>query len=403
MAQSPRLQTDWRAVLAAVACGVAVALNVGKVPIAMTQLRAEFGLSLIAAGWVASMISAIGVTSALLIGLLGDRIGALRMCLVGLGISVLGGVGALLSASAVPLLASRFCEGAGTVFVAVSAPALLSAASAPHDRRFALGMWSSYLPGGVALIMLLAPLVLPFGGWRSVWLVALGIALAAGVALWRSRAAYHVAAQQTSELSALAEAKQALAQREPWLLGLAMTSWTIQHYALIIWLPTILKEQRQLSALAVSLLSCMMVLVNVPGNLLGGYLLQRKFRRGDLIAFASVVTGLSGCGVFLDLFPDLLRYLLCLLLSFTGGLIPASVLSASASLARSSKQVGTLQGLFTQFGNLGPFFGPPAIAMLVVASGNWSAALWITVAAAVVGIVLGAIIARHERARSSPR
>ena len=47
-----------------------------------------------------------------------------------------------------------------------------------------------------------------------------------------------------------------------------------------------------------SLLSCMMVLANVPGNLHGGSLLQRNFRRGSLIAFASLVTGLCGIGIF---------------------------------------------------------------------------------------------------------
>jgi len=56
-------RTDWPAVLAAVLCGVAVAMNVGKVPIAMSELRAEFGLSLVAAGWVSSMINTLGVTT----------------------------------------------------------------------------------------------------------------------------------------------------------------------------------------------------------------------------------------------------------------------------------------------------------------------------------------------------
>ena len=68
-------ETDWRAVLAAAFCGVAVAMNVGKVPIAMEQLRGEFGLSLVAAGWISSMINLIAVTSALLSGL---RCAALR-------------------------------------------------------------------------------------------------------------------------------------------------------------------------------------------------------------------------------------------------------------------------------------------------------------------------------------
>ena len=389
-------ETDWRAVLAAAFCGVAVAMNVGKVPIAMEQLRGEFGLSLVAAGWISSMINLIAVTSALLFGLFGDRVGALRLCLAGLVISLLGGLGALFAASEWALLLSRFAEGAGMVSVAVSAPALLSAASSPHDRRFALGIWSSYLPAGVGLVMLLAPLVVPLGSWRGLWLLTLGMLLLATVALWRSRPAYHIAAPGGHDPHPVVAARQALGQPEPWLLASAMTSWTLQHYALIIWLPTFLREQRDLAAPTVALLSCLMVLANVPGNLLGGSLLQRHFHRGNLIVAANVVTGLCSLGIFLDALPDLVRYALCVLLSFTGGLVPASVLSSSASYARTSKQIGTLQGLYMQFGNIGPFIGPPLIAMLVAASGRWHDAMYITGGAALGGIALGLLIRKRE-------
>lgn len=395
--QPIRSDTDWRAVLAAVLCGVAVAMNVGKVPIAMPQLRAEFGLSLVAAGWVSSMINTLAVTTALLFGLLGDRVGALRMCFIGLSFSALGGVVALFAGDETALLVSRFAEGAGVVCVAVSAPALLSVACNPIDRRFALGIWSAYLPAGVSLIMLLAPLVTPLGGWRGVWVLTLLVIVLAALAVNRSRSAYRLPVRPGLEAHPLAAAKEALSRAEPWLLAFAMASWTIQHYALIIWLPTFLREQRDLAPVAVSLLSCLMVLVNVPGNLLGGRLLQRHFQRGNLIAFASLVTGLSGVGIFLDVFPDLVRYGLCLTLSFTGGLIPASVLSASASFARTPKQIGTLQGLFIQCGNLGPFVGPPIIAMMVAASGLWRDALIVTGTAALLGIALGLLVRRCER------
>lgn len=395
----PPSTTDWHAVLAAAFCGVAAALNVGKVPIALTQLREEFGLSLVAAGWLASMINALGVTTGVLFGLLGDRIGALRLCLGGLFISMLGCLAGLAAGGAAAMLASRFVEGVGMVSVAVSAPALLSAASRPHDRRFALGIWSAYLPAGVGLAMLLAPLVMPWGGWRGLWLLAFAGILLATLALWRARPGYRLAEYAESQRpDPIGEAKQALGQIEPWLLALAMSCWTIQHFALIIWLPTYLKEQRDLSALAVSLLSCAMVLVNVPGNLLGGRLLQRHFRRGNLIVCANFVAGLSGVGIFLDVLPDPVRYALCLLLSFTGGLVPASVLSASANYARTPKQIGTLQGLFMQFGHLGPFAGPPLIAALVAASGLWRDALIVTGAAALLGIALGLLIRRREAA-----
>jgi cyanate permease len=388
--------THWPAVLAAVLCGLAVAMNVGKVPIALPELRAEFNLSLVAAGWVSSMISALAVSCALLFGLLGDRLGPLRMCFLGLFASLAGSAIALFAGSAAILLLSRFLEGAGMVAVAVSAPALLSAASQPGDRRFALGIWSSYLPAGVGLIMLVAPLAESVGGWRAVWACAMLVALAAIGSIWLLRPAYGSATPAASRAHPLATARDALSRPMPWLLAFTMASWTVQHYALIIWLPTFLQEQRGLAAQPVALLSCLMVLVNVPGNLIGGALLQRHFRRGNLIAFASLVTGLSGAGIFLDVLPDLARYGLCLLLSFVGGLIPASVLSSSASLARTPNQIGTLQGLFMQCGNLGPFVGPPIIAMLVAASGLWRDALFVTGGAAILGVVLGLLVRRQE-------
>lgn len=397
-----RASTDWRAVLAAALCGLAVAVNVGKVPIAMGELRAEFGLSLVAAGWISSMINTLGVSTGILFGLLGDRVGALRMCHAGLAASILGGLLGLAAGSEVALLLARFLEGAGMVAVAVSAPALLSSATLPSDRRFALGIWSSYLPAGVGVAMLLAPLVMPLGGWRGMWSLSLAILVLAALGIRRCRPAYDLPALPAAHVPSPAApspwrvAAQTLAHPAPWLLAFAMCSWTLQHYALIIWLPTFLGEQRGFGMLATALLSCLMVLANVPGNLLGGSLLQRGWRRGDLIALASLASGLASLGIYLDGLPDLLRYLLCLLLSFIGGLIPASVLSASAHLAKTAKQIGTLQGLFMQTGNIGPFVGPPLIAALVSASGQWHDALWVTGSAAAAGILLGLVLRRRE-------
>lgn len=390
-----RTSTDWRAVLAAAACGVAVALNVGKVPIAMVELRAEFGLSLVAAGWISSMINTLAVGTGLIFGLLGDRVGALRICYGGLAASALGGLLGLAAPGSL-LLLSRFLEGAGLIAVAVSAPALLTSAAAPADRRFALGIWSSYLPAGVGLIMLLAPLTLPLGGWRALWWLALAALAMSALAVRRFEPAYEVLHAPAGAESPWQTARQALAQPAPWLLAFAMMSWTLQHYALIIWLPTFLKEQRGLATLATALLSCAVVLANVPGNLLGGSLLQRGLRRGTLIAGASLISGLCAAGIFLDLLPDLARYALCVIQSFVGGLIPASVLSSSAQLARTPKQIGTLQGLYMQVGNFGPFIGPPLIAALVAASGLWRDALWVTGAAAACGVVLGLALRKFD-------
>ncbi|MDO9285852.1 MAG: MFS transporter [Aquabacterium sp.] len=388
--------------LAAALAGVAIAMSVGKVPLALPTLRAELGLSLVQAGWVSSMLTTLAVVTALGFGLAAGRIGALRMVLGGLGVSALASLAALavpaLSANAgfQLLMATRFFEGAGFMAVSVAGPALISAATAPADRRFALGVWSSYMPAGAGLAMALSPLLLPSNGWRGLWLAAAAVLALAAAAAWQQRAWYAPAAG-SSHAAPAGPALAVLRQPLPWLLALTFGAWALQHFALIVWLPTFLKEQRGLSAGWVALLTCVMLLVNVPGNLIGGALVQRGVPRGRLIATAHLLTGLCGLGLFNETLPDGQRYGLCVALSFIGGVIPAAVMSSSALLARNPRQIGALQGLIMQGSQLGQFIGTPLIAAVVAASGQWASARWVTAGAAVLGLMLGLAAWAAER------
>lgn len=385
--------THWPAVLAAAFIGVAIAVNIGKLPLALPLLRSELGLSLVQAGWVGAMMNALAMVAALAVGLMAGRLGALRTVMTGLGLSALAsllGLGAshttgTAAGSFAWLMGSRFLEGAGMLAVAVAAPSLISAASASADRRFALGVWACYMPVGVALGMALAPALLPAAGWQGLWLAATLLLALAGVAAWRQRAWYAPAGESGHKMP-LQDAMRVLHQPLPWLLALCFGLWALQHFALIIWLPTFLKEQRGLSPGWVALLSCAMLLVNVPGNLLGGVLVQRAWSRGRLIMLANLVTGLCSLGLFSDALPDGLRFGLCMLLSFAGGLIPVAVMSSSAVLAHHPAQISAIQGLMMQGSQLGQFIGTPLIAAVVAFSGQWSSARWITAGAAALGL-----------------
>ena len=404
--------THWPAVLAAAFTGVAIAVNIGKLPLALPLLRSELGLSLVQAGWVGAMMNALAMAAALAVGLWAGRLDALRVVLAGLGLSAAasllglaaGPLGSSPGAALAWLLGSRFLEGAGMLAVAVAAPSLISAASAPADRRFALGVWACYMPVGVSLGMALAPLLLPASGWRGLWLAAALLLALAALAAWRQRARYAPAAGSGHRLS-LRQAVQVLRQPLPWLLALCFGLWALQHFALIIWLPSFLKDQRGLGAGTVALLSCTMLLANVPGNLLGGWLVQRGWPRGRLIVLAHGVTGLCALGAYGDALPDGARFGLCVLLSCVGGLIPVAAMSSSAVLARSPAQISALQGLIMQGSQLGQFIGTPLIAAVVAASGQWSSARWVAGAAAAAGMALGLWVWQVERrgpARPAP-
>lgn len=384
--------TRWPAVLLATLCGVIAAMNIGKLPVALPVLRQDFGLSLVDAGWVVSAFNFLAVVMAVFFGIVGDHLGAVRFCLLGLLLSLAGTVLGLASGGLFALLVSRFCEGAGFIAIGVSAPALISAASSAADRRFALTVWSCYMPAGAGIAMLLAPLFLADGNWQALWwLVALLLGATTAV-FYAMRGVYHVPA--SGQPAGLREFRTALAQARPWLLALVFTCYSVQFFAVTTWLPTFLREERHFSTSAISLLTAMTMVVNVAGNLCGGWLMQRRVRRGQLILVANAAMGAAAVGIFTGALGDALRYALCLVLTFVGGIVPASVLSSSAVLARTPRQIGTLQGLYIQGSNLGQFLGPPAIASLVSVSGDWRSALLVTGAAAAAGAGLGAWLRR---------
>src|SRR5574337_891082 len=377
-----RAATHWPAVLAAAACGVACAMNVGKVPPALPLLRSELGLTLVQAGWVSSALNTLAVVASFAFGLLTARVGAMPMVIGGLLLGAAASLAGLAAGGFASLVASRVVEGAGFMAVTVAGPGLIHVAAASAQRRFALGLWSAYMPAGAGLALALSPLLLPRSGWRGLWLASAAALLIAAALAWRQRRHY-VAAVGGTHASQLAPALAVLRRLTPWWLALAFGAWAIQHFALII-----------------GLLTCLMLFANVPGNLIGGALIQRGLPRGWLIAAAHLATGLCALGIFVDTWSDAVRYALCVALSFIGGLIPSSVMSSSVALARTPQQIGVLQGLLLQGAQLGQFLGSPLIAAVVAAAGSWTAARGVMAGAAAIGVALGVVVARDERRRS---
>ena len=390
--------THWAAVAAVLCAGLAVALNVGKVPVALPLLRAELGLTLVQAGWVSSMLTTLSLVFAAFVGMWVGRLGALRMVLSGLAVCVLASLAATLHPGWPLLITSRLVEGLGFMVVAVTCPALITAASAPAGRRFALSLWSAYMPAGASVAMLASPLLLPATGWQGLWVLTALLMLLALLALWSQRSRFGAAAPAATAagVSFLGPVRAALGHALPWLLALSFAVWATQHFALIVWMPTYLQEERQAGPALTALLTGTMLLACVPGNLLGGWLVQRGLRRGTLLTAGQLAAGLGALAYSADSLPDALRYAAAVFVSFAGGVIPAGIMSSSTVLARSPQQIGTLQGLYMQGAQLGQFIGTPLIAAVVAANGHWRSALAVTGPAALIGIGIGLAAGRLE-------
>lgn len=178
-------------------------------------------------------------------------------------------------------------------------------------------------------------------------------------------------------------------------MALLFACYVGQWTSIMVWLPTFLSEHGASTAVAATA-TALMVLVNAPGNLTGGWLLARGLPRGAIIIGGSVLAALCEIGMLSAGVPGPVRFALVLLFSFCSGVIPASIFAGLPVHARSHQHISTGNGMVLQFSNLGQFFGPLAIAWIASRFGAWEATLAALLAFAAGGAVLGAVLGRIE-------
>ncbi|VCU72557.1 Hexuronate transporter [Pigmentiphaga humi] len=393
----PQRSTDWPGIALGIACGILVALYVGKMPPALPLLQSDLGLSLREVGWVVSVFSTMATLVAACMGLVSGRLGAWRCTLAGLGALICGGLLGAASGSYTVLLASRVLEGVGQIAIVVSVPALLVGRSAPHQARLVLALWSAYMPLGISLALLASPLLLNGGHWRLLWSTIAALTAVCAVWLWHWRQRYATVRPSAQALD-WHRLSSGVRQLLPWVLAASFTFYAIQFFTVMTFLPTWAVQERGLSLQTASMITAGVIFFNAVGSVLGASLLQRGLRGSSLVMAAHIVVGLSACAIFSDWLPDVARLAACASLNLIGGILPAATLSAAPRLARTPDQIASLQGLFLQGSNLGQFVAAPLVTWVVTASGTvpvWSHALPLMAVCALAGLGLG-IFARKR-------
>jgi len=390
--------TSWRGIWAVFAGGLVAGAYMTKVPPTLPALRGELGLSLIEATFIVTTFNVLGMLVGMIAGMLGDRFGRRRLSITGLVLMALGGVWGASVDEFVPLLASRFVEGVGFIMFAVPAPALMSAMAADaRDRAKALGLWSSYMPSGGTIALLLAPWLLVAWSWRALWVV-----FAAGAAIAAIVMTFTVTETPRAQVSSFRLVTESLAQPGNIAMSVLFACYVAQWTSVMVWLPTFLTEHGASTAGA-AVATALMVMVNVPGNWLGAWLLSRGVPRGRLVIAAAVIAALCEIGMLPSTLPGDARFVLVLVFSFSAALMPASIFAGLPVHARSPAHIATGTGMVQQASNIGQFFGPLVIALIASRFGGWEAALWVMLAfaagAAACGVALGTIEQRFARSK----
>lgn len=389
-----RASTHWVAVLVIVGSGVAAALQVGKPAIAAPMLEDDLGLGLKAIGWLAGIFALLGLVGGIPTGAFVTRFGARRILVIGLLVTAAGAALGAALPGLVNLFVGRVIEGAGFLLVTVAAPSLIEEIARPADRDLAFALWSCFMPVGMAAAMLVGPL---FGDWQTMWWASGALALAICIAV---PLVIPASGQGTSMFWRSLRRDTMTVASDRGALGLAITLalYSLMFFAVFSFLPVLLMERLQVTHQTAGLLSALASAVNVIGNLAAGLLLSKGFSRPTLLIAACLIMGLASFGIFLPVLPDSAAFLLCLLFSAVGGVIPAILLSSAPIVARTAGLVPIVLGLIIQGNNFGQILGPTAIGSTLVRFG-WESAAYMVAGSALIAVLVVASTLRRIGAK----
>lgn len=384
--------TRWGAVLLLVGAGIVAALQVGKTAIATPMLQSDLGLDLSAVGWLTGVFAVLGLFGGIPAGALVASFGGRRILLLGLLTIVVGAALGAWSPSFSPLFISRIVEGAGFLLITVAAPSILEHVAERSRRDLAFALWSCFMPAGIAIAMLVGPF---FHDWRAMWWASSALALVVAIAV---TFIVPVTGNRTrwSWNQLRTDATSTIRAGGPLMLAVAFGFYSLMFFALFSFLPVLLMERMQVSHQTAGLLSALATAANIAGNLAAGFLLSRGMGRPILIAGASLTMGVAGFGIFLPVLPDVPTFMLCVLFSAVGGLIPATLLSSAPLVAPVAGLVPVILGLIMQGNNLGQIIGPVAVGSAIQTYG-WSSAALIVAIAAILAVATAVALGRTLR------
>jgi predicted MFS family arabinose efflux permease len=272
----------------------------------------------------------------------------------------------------------------------------------PGDQRLGMAVWTTYMPTGSGTMMLLAALILPGTSWRAVWLVASAASLLMLLALLLGALSRReLDRRPASHRPVLADMTEVATSGGALAIALCFGAYACCWFAVIGFLPTLQIERLGFTTSTAAIVTALVAMVNVAGNLSAGWLLHHGVPRVVVIVGAAVAMSFCAGGIFVDGVPDLLRLVLAGIYSAVIGVIPGALFTAIPVHAPRPLLAGATAGLLMQGSSIGSLLGPPITGALV-ASGGWPAAAWLTSVALGIAAAAGLFLHWREKRRLAP-
>ena len=399
MADNNQLRlTQWPIVWVALGAGIVAATHIGKLPPAMPEIRLSLNADLITGGWIASMISFTGFALGLIAGSVADRIGQRRGLILGLFAMTAGSLLGAFAQSGEIMLVSRLIEGLGFTSVTITGAGMIAHVTVDRDRKWALGVWSSYLPIGFSAMLIASALILEASGWRSLWLISSAVTIVWAVIVFKVTSAWQSSqSNNVGTSSVIDNVGKCLSNPGALLVAGCFALYAAQHISMMAWLPSYMHEVYGSDTMVAATIPAVVLMFNAGGNWFSAWTMGRGISCWFLLAIGAIGMGLSQVGIFSGVLPDGARICLAAMFGIFGGMVPAAALSSVATYTPSPSQIGTMNGLMVMGTSAGMLFGPPAAAAVRASTGNWNSVVWLMVSLAAAGVILAVLSRGLER------
>lgn len=358
-------------VLAIWAAGLGAAAQFGKISVMYDLLggawpdHAGLGIALMVS--VVGLVGLVfGTTAGIIVGRVGTRRALVAALVLGAGVSAV-------QASVPPfgvMMASRVLEGVSHLAIVVAGPVAIAAVTPVARQGLAMSLWSTFFGLTYAVLFLVGPPLLAWGGAPALFLAHAGwmAAMAAVLALLLPQDAAPGAAKPGGWLRRHLQIYASPRMAAP---ATGFVFYTVTYVALLTLLPGAVSPGWG-QAVGVA-----MPLVSIAASLgLGVWLLGRMPAvRVVQAGFAAALAG--GAALTLGWGSGPWELAGALVLAAALGLVQGASFAAIPQLNASAEDRAGASGAIAQLGNLGTTTGTPLLALLLVQAGLTGLALFI--------------------------
>ncbi len=253
--------------------------------------------------------------------------------------------------------AGRGLEGLGFAICAIAGPAIAAQSAAPRDLPLVTGLLAGWVPIG-QIVGAWAAWAIP--DWRFPWVLGLGFALALTlVGRFGARSASRAMPRETLS------ARQ---KRLLWLGGCIFMLWSSQYFAFMTWLTSYLDLRYGMSLRESIGAYLLPVVVLLAFNILTGWALGR-----GLPLLRTLIIGLLSQALVWIAAPFAEGWqgvLLLIVYGIGAGVVPTCLFQVPHRIVGGAARAGAF-GIVMAARNVGVFFGPLVLGVLVKGPEDW--------------------------------